>query len=392
MSLRNRRQSRYDQIGRMIETAKATDITTVIERLGLPRPDTGQKTKIRKEDKTPSTHIYRKTNSWYDFGLGKGGDTIALVQEVLGYDFDRAVKFICAGSMATVDMDVEPEPEPELDSDTWGRITRISKPLDQYANRKPDWCALIGANWGLIDPQRTFQAAQVRIHLDPLFGTGNNTITMYVPHTAGQQEGPHAAKVRKVTLTDYQVACLDNGFPGQKVTGWDQRSVQGSRYTELYRMPSVLYGWPRPPAITGGITFITEGESDAWALWDRLRHPIGPDRLFKKFPSVPWVVGMPTGAGTWKDSWRSTLATEASPGQIVILTDPDDAGASAQERIIGSFLNSHLAPYVDLYVPEERFRVADEPDRLRKFLLDVAKLIDTDDPFERAVGSAKVVS
>lgn len=46
------------------------------------------------EDKTPSLFVYQEDNSFYCFSCAKGGDAIALVQAIKGYDFVRAVNYI----------------------------------------------------------------------------------------------------------------------------------------------------------------------------------------------------------------------------------------------------------------------------------------------------------
>lgn len=46
---------------------------------------------LREDDKTPSFKIDTKENVWYDFGIGKGGNIIDLVQLIHGYDFHHAM-------------------------------------------------------------------------------------------------------------------------------------------------------------------------------------------------------------------------------------------------------------------------------------------------------------
>ena len=47
-----------------------------------------------RPEKTPSFHIDAQRNLWYDFGEGRGGDVIALVQELRGCSFSGALDFL----------------------------------------------------------------------------------------------------------------------------------------------------------------------------------------------------------------------------------------------------------------------------------------------------------
>lgn len=49
--------------------------------------------KIRDE-KTPSTYWYKKTNRWTDFGTNESGDTIDLVMKLQNCDFYTACKYL----------------------------------------------------------------------------------------------------------------------------------------------------------------------------------------------------------------------------------------------------------------------------------------------------------
>jgi len=40
----------------------------------------------------PNFHIYPKTNSWYCFACGKGGDNISFYMALKGIDFQKALK------------------------------------------------------------------------------------------------------------------------------------------------------------------------------------------------------------------------------------------------------------------------------------------------------------
>ena len=50
-----------------------------------------------REERNPSFHVSFIKNTWYDFGIGKGGDLIALVRKMEGCDFSQAVQRILSG-------------------------------------------------------------------------------------------------------------------------------------------------------------------------------------------------------------------------------------------------------------------------------------------------------
>ena len=67
-----------------IEHAKTIPLREILEKIGIsPTRETSQElwylSPFRKE-KTPSFHIHKSKNIWYDFGAGQGGDSIAFVQ------------------------------------------------------------------------------------------------------------------------------------------------------------------------------------------------------------------------------------------------------------------------------------------------------------------------
>ena len=47
-----------------------------------------------REEKVGSLVVYKDTNTWYDFGEGVGGDNIALVMKMHGYNFIEACNYI----------------------------------------------------------------------------------------------------------------------------------------------------------------------------------------------------------------------------------------------------------------------------------------------------------
>lgn len=76
-----------------VEAAKEYDIERLAENLGL-EVIRHKVRSIYKEERTPSMHLYIKSNRYKCFSTGKYGDNINLVQDCLGLDFISAVKYI----------------------------------------------------------------------------------------------------------------------------------------------------------------------------------------------------------------------------------------------------------------------------------------------------------
>ena len=79
----------------MKQIASEVRMETVLDLLGLDRPNSGHKIpSINNPDETvPSLHIYEY--DWYDFSSGEGGDQITFVQRFFNCNFWRALTFIC---------------------------------------------------------------------------------------------------------------------------------------------------------------------------------------------------------------------------------------------------------------------------------------------------------
>ena len=78
-----------------VEELKEIPITEILAHLGYTGQRAGQKRlcyKLRDNDKTPSFYVFEETNTFYDFGVNYGGDTIALIQWVFNCDFKEACK------------------------------------------------------------------------------------------------------------------------------------------------------------------------------------------------------------------------------------------------------------------------------------------------------------
>ncbi|MGJ1348243.1 CHC2 zinc finger domain-containing protein [Sphingobacterium siyangense] len=72
-----------------IEHAKSIHLSEILEKIGfsvqkVTERDFWYLSPFRKEN-TPSLHVQRHKNVWYDFGEGRGGDNIAFVQAYLAF-------------------------------------------------------------------------------------------------------------------------------------------------------------------------------------------------------------------------------------------------------------------------------------------------------------------
>ncbi|MBD3362103.1 DNA primase [Candidatus Dojkabacteria bacterium] len=84
---------KYRRFTHDVEVARGVDIENLFNRFGI---------NLRKkfaicpfhDDKNPSLRVYPKTNSWYCFGCGRGGDTIDFVIKIAKVDFKKAVDLI----------------------------------------------------------------------------------------------------------------------------------------------------------------------------------------------------------------------------------------------------------------------------------------------------------
>ena len=80
-------------MGEDIDLAKNIPIREVIESYTKTSKGTQYPCPIHNE-KSPSLQIYKDTNTWYCFGCGKGGDTIAFVMAVNDVEFKEAVRIL----------------------------------------------------------------------------------------------------------------------------------------------------------------------------------------------------------------------------------------------------------------------------------------------------------
>lgn len=76
-----------------LQQAKSVPITSVIEKLGIQIKMNTISCPFHQE-RTPSCHLYPKTNTYKCFGCGAFGDSIDFVQKYLNADFKAAVNYI----------------------------------------------------------------------------------------------------------------------------------------------------------------------------------------------------------------------------------------------------------------------------------------------------------
>lgn len=78
-----------------IQQAKSYPIDQLCSQLGYPpnSRDMCQSPFLEKQ-RTGSMKLYRNNNTWYDFGVSQGGDTIDLVQKVCNFSFKQSVEYL----------------------------------------------------------------------------------------------------------------------------------------------------------------------------------------------------------------------------------------------------------------------------------------------------------
>jgi len=77
-----------------IERAKQYPIEQLVEKMGFPIRRNKAKSIYQPDERTPSMHIYTRSNTYWCFATNQGGDTIKFVQDYTGRDFVDAVKFL----------------------------------------------------------------------------------------------------------------------------------------------------------------------------------------------------------------------------------------------------------------------------------------------------------
>ncbi len=75
-----------------LEAIKQIPIQEILEQRGIEIINNFFKI---RDEKTASTYIYEKSNTWHDFGSGEGGDNIALIMKLDNCNFIEACKKLC---------------------------------------------------------------------------------------------------------------------------------------------------------------------------------------------------------------------------------------------------------------------------------------------------------
>jgi len=258
----------------MKEIAGEVRMETILDLLGLDRPNTGHKIASinNPEETVPSLHIYEY--DWYDFSSGEGGDQITFVQKYFGCNFWKALTFICQaeGMDGPRKQIVAEKPLPDLTDRFFAEPEGDSEAKKRAEEKIKD-------KW----PYLTLEDVEE-------YGVKITQYSMWVPFWYN----------KKVV-----------GIKTRSLIGADSKmSVKGSRFTsELYCVLN------RPQA---NIAWICEGESDTWCLSKTLKDD---DRHT--------VYGLPAGAGCVKASWFNGWNYQMT----FLLLDDDPAGRRAAEKI-----------------------------------------------------------
>ncbi|MFA5352710.1 MAG: CHC2 zinc finger domain-containing protein [Thermodesulfovibrionales bacterium] len=98
-----------------IVEVKQMDIVAYLASLGHQGRPHGGKVRFKspfRDEKEPSFYVYTHNNTWFDWGLGKGGDIIDFVQRLHGVSFPEALE-ILTGVKASVPKAPEKRPKPQ---------------------------------------------------------------------------------------------------------------------------------------------------------------------------------------------------------------------------------------------------------------------------------------
>ena len=122
-----------------ISEIKKIDIVSFLEASGhKPLRKTNGKaicyrSPIRNE-RTGSFYAYPQSNTWFDFGSGKGGSVIQLCMEINNISFGEACKMLLGGKLPERSIEEWKEPEPAIKIISIGPIT--SSWIKQYLSKR----------------------------------------------------------------------------------------------------------------------------------------------------------------------------------------------------------------------------------------------------------------
>lgn len=252
----------------------AVSLPEIVEMAGFDIDAGG---KIRppwnETERTPSTHVYE--DHFYDFSSGKHGDM---------FDF-----------MAELDRRSNDE----------GEIRSIGKMLEDVRKR----AIRAGHEPGDVEAVVVRKLEELtdvlpEIHCGMVAGVDVSKFgvrrahdgTVFIPHAQlDREEGPGVYGIKLRTPS------------GKK------SSVPGSQFTHRLYSPTA---WTHLAQSYSCV--ITEGESDAWAMWHAVNH-LRID-----------VFALPSGASAWKDHWLKDLEPY---GRVLLCFDNDRAGKQALDKV-----------------------------------------------------------
>lgn len=261
-------------------------VTEVLDLLGV-EVDSNHKFTLRDE-RTPSVHDFG--DHWWDFGAGKGGDVIDLVRE------------LCRGENG------EMMPYNKALTMLMHKALKAGREPGDVERQAPRELVDFSEQWNRAETGWVHEWEGIYVHA---FGLATSDSGILVPH---RRDGRiYGVKVR--------------GHDGSK-TSWP-----GSQFTYSLYHP---YGW-NSIDLDLEVAIITEGESDCWVV----EAAVQPEGTF-----VPDVFALPSGAGSWKDSWLKDLEPYS---RVIVIMDNDPAGQKARQKLeskIGHLRVKHL------YVPQ----------------------------------------
>lgn len=221
-------------------------------------------------DETPSCHLYE--DHFYDYSTGQGGDVIDLLRAVCSDEENQMSYSEALWRLWRRALKAGREPG-DVETGKPRVVEDMSPQVLEYIRANPPY---VWPEWSVWLP-----------------GNVVSTVTeMIVPHQDGT--GIYGVKVRKRN--------------GGKLA-WP-----GSQFMHRLYHP---YAWRPAQHRQPDVCLITEGESDCWALTPLLE------------PHFP-VYALPSGAGSWRDSWLKDL----EPYSIILTAfDNDDAGKKATDKV-----------------------------------------------------------
>src|SRR5215207_7425149 len=250
-------------------------VPELLDALGVDVQNDGKTECPWHEENTPSCHVYE--DHLFCYGCGGSGDVVDVLKEYTGWPFVRCLHWLAEKA----------EDLPDVE-----RVEKV-KELPDFRDKFYLYPSLGVGESPLLEMAKRRWAGVSSFASFGLRVCGN---TLLIPHW-------HQGKVVGVKTRGLLVGSDFKGaWPGSLFT------------TQLYvaRMLNPAGHSYSSPATA----VICEGESDAWAM---ASHTEGID-----------VYALPTGAGTWRDSWLPPLQRYR---QVFVCFDNDPAGRQARERV-----------------------------------------------------------